>query len=166
MMVIQKEWVDEEKRWFHPIITDFKRKTQPIIRYRLNDILVASQHQCKCGDARESIEAVMGRQDDLFYLEKENEEGYEKIVPDFIRRAVMQMHPDITAFCAIQKSAGSIEVQLLPEGLKDCSMLGFESLWASKKVKPASINMVAYTHVPSTTKLRRIQRSFEPAESL
>ena len=166
MMVIQKEWVDEEKRWFHPIITDFKRKTQPIIRYRLNDILVASQHQCKCGDARQSIEAVVGRQDDVFYLQKENEEGYEKIVPDFIRRAVMQMHPDITAFCAIQKSAETIEVQLLPEGLKDCSMLGFESLWASKKVKAASINVVAYTHVPSTTKLRRIQRSFEPAESL
>ena len=108
----------------------------------------------------------MGRQDDVFYLQKENEEGYEKIVPDFIRRAVMQMHPDITAFCAIQKSAETIEVQLLPEGLKDCSMLGFESLWASKKVKAASINVVAYTHVPSTTKLRRIRRSFEPAESL
>ena len=108
----------------------------------------------------------MGRQDDVFYLLKENEEGYEKIVPDFIRRAVMQMHPDITAFCATQKSAENIEVQLLPEGLRNCTLQGFESLWASKKVKPPNINVVAYTHIPSTTKLRRIQRAFKPAESL
>ena len=72
IMVIQKEWVDEEKGWYHPIISDFKRSTQPIIRYRLNDILVASKQPCKCGDARESIDSIMGRQDDIFLLKKQN----------------------------------------------------------------------------------------------
>ncbi len=32
LMVIQKEWIDEEKGWYHPIISDFNRTTQPIIR--------------------------------------------------------------------------------------------------------------------------------------
>ena len=34
---------------FYPIITDFKRTSQPIYRYRLNDILVEEKSPCPCG---------------------------------------------------------------------------------------------------------------------
>ena len=161
IMVIQKEWVDKEKGWYHPIISDFKRKTQPIIRYRLNDILVTSKQPCKCGDARESIESIMGRQDDIFLLEKKSGDGFEQVIPDFIRRAVMQMHPDITAYCAIQKSPKEIEIQLLPEGLEDISLQGFEQVWEKMKTIQPSISLTKYSFKPSTTKLRRIRRDFE-----
>jgi putative adenylate-forming enzyme len=160
IMVIQKEWVDEEKGWYHPIISDFKRSTQPIIRYRLNDILVASKQPCKCGDARESIDSIMGRQDDIFLLKKRNGGEYEQIVPDFIRRAVMQMHPDITAYRAIQRSADEIEVQLLPEALEQVSLEGFDLVWQQKNVETPKIIITKYEHKPSATKLRRIQREF------
>lgn len=160
IMVIQKEWVDEEKGWYHPIISDFKRSTQPIIRYRLNDILVASKQPCKCGDARESIDSIMGRQDDIFLLKKRNGGDYEQIVPDFIRRAVMQMHPDITAYRAIQRTADEIEVQLLPEGLEQMSLEGFDLVWQQKNVATPNITITGYEHKPSATKLRRIQREF------
>ena len=161
IMVIQKQWVDEEKGWYHPIISDFRSKTQPIIRYRLNDILVTSKKPCPCGDARESIEAVMGRQDDIFLIKKISEEGYEQVIPDFIRRAVMQMHPSITAYCAIQKSADEIEVQLLPEGLENISYEGFDQVWQKMQTKTPKITVADYTFKPSATKLRRIRRDFE-----
>ena len=161
IMVIQKQWVDEEKGWYHPIISDFKRKTQPIIRYRLNDILVTAKKPCQCGDARESIEAVMGRQDDIFLLEKISGDGYEQVIPDFIRRAVMQMHPSITAYCAIQKSVEEIEVQLLPEGLENISYDGFNQVWQKMRTKPPKISLANYTFKPSATKLRRIRRDFD-----
>ena len=161
IMVIQKQWVDEEKGWYHPIISDFRRKTQPIIRYRLNDILVTSKKPCPCGDVRESIEAVMGRQDDIFLIKKISEEGYEQVIPDFIRRAVMQMHPSITAYCAIQKSADEIEVQLLPEGLENISYEGFDQVWQKMRTKTPKITVADYTFKPSATKLRRIRRDFE-----
>tara|TARA_B100001996_G_scaffold70824_2_gene51977 strand:+ start:3823 stop:5112 length:1290 start_codon:yes stop_codon:yes gene_type:complete len=161
IMVIQKQWVDEEKGWYHPIISDFKRKTQPIIRYRLNDILVASKKPCKCGDARESIESIMGRQDDIFLLEKKSGDGFEQVIPDFIRRAVMQMHPDITAYCAIQKSPEEIEIQLLPEGLEDISLQGFKQVWRNMKTIHPTISLTKYSFKPSTTKLRRIRRDFD-----
>ena len=161
IMVIQKQWVDEEKGWYHPIISDFKRKTQPIIRYRLNDILVASKQPCKCGDTRESIESIMGRQDDIFMLEKKSGDGFEQVIPDFIRRAVMQMHPDITAYCAIQKSPEEIEIQLLPEGLQEISFQGFEQVWKNMKTIQPMISLAKYSFKPSTTKLRRIRRDFE-----
>ena len=161
IMVIQKQWVDEEKGWYHPIISDFKRKTQPIIRYRLNDILVASKQPCKCGDTRESIESIMGRQDDIFMLEKKSGDGFEQVIPDFIRRAVMQMHPDITAYCAIQKSPEEIEIQLLPEGLQEISFQGFEQVWKNMKTIQPMISLAKYSFKPSTKKLRRIRRDFE-----
>ena len=42
---IEKEYLDQEKGIFVPIITDFMRKTQPIIRYRLNDILIEKRRR-------------------------------------------------------------------------------------------------------------------------
>ena len=161
IMVIQKQWVDQEKGWYHPIISDFKRRTQPIIRYRLNDILVASKQPCKCGDVRESIDSIMGRQDDIFLLKKNDGEGFEQVIPDFIRRAVMQMHPEITAYCAIQKSPEEIEIQLLPEGLEDISLQGFNQVWQNMKTTEPSIKLTEYSFKPSTTKLRRIRRDFD-----
>ena len=161
IMVIQKQWVDEEKGWYHPIISDFNRKTQPIIRYKLNDILVASKQPCKCGDARESIESIMGRHDDIFLLKKKSGDGFEQVIPDFIRRAVMQMHPDITAYCAIQKSPEEIEIQLLPEGLQEISFQGFEQVWKNMKTIQPTISLAKYSFKPSTTKLRRIRRDFD-----
>ena len=165
IMVIEKEWIDKGKGWFHPIITDFKRKTQPIIRYRLNDILVVSKQQCECGDARESIESIMGRQDDVFYVPMLNGQGYEKVAPDFIRRAVMQMHPDITAYSAIQTSPDSIEVQLKPANLENCDLSGFEHLWMKKETIAPRLIVAQYNHTPSVTKLRRIRRAFKAPES-
>ncbi len=160
IMVIQKQWVDEEKGWYHPIISDFKRLTQPIIRYRLNDILVTSKQPCECGDARESLDSIMGRQDDIFLLKKQDNSDYEQIVPDFIRRAVMQMNPNISAYRAIQKSVDEIEIQLEPDGLKQLSLEGFDLIWQQKNVVKPKIIITDYQHKPSLTKLRRIEREF------
>ena len=159
MMIIQKEWIDEEKGWYHPIITDFRRKTQPIIRYRLNDILVTSGKKCQCGDTREVIDSIMGRSDDMFHLTTVDD-TVELVVPDLIRRAIMQMSDEITNYIAFQKAPDQIEVQLKPEGLSNLSMEGFDELWKSKNIQPPQIEIAPYNHLPSTTKLRRIYRQF------
>ena len=159
LMIIQKEWIDEEKGWYHPIITDFRRKTQPIIRYRLNDILVTSGKKCPCGDTREVIDSIMGRSDDMFHLTK-FDDTIELVVPDLIRRAIMQMSDEITNYIAFQKAPDQIEIQLKPEGLSNLSMEGFDELWKSKNIQPPQIEIAPYTHMPSTTKLRRIYRQF------
>ena len=159
MMIIQKEWIDEEKGWYHPIITDFRRKTQPIIRYRLNDILVTSGKKCPCGDTREVIDSIMGRSDDMFHLTTVDD-TVELVVPDLIRRAIMQMSDEITNYIAFQKAPDKIEIQLKPEGLSNLSMEGFDELWKSKNIQPPQIEIAPYTHLPSTTKLRRIYRQF------
>lgn len=65
---IEPEWLDESHERFIPIITDFNRTTQPIIRYRLNDILIASHDSCKCKSPCRAIKAIEGRCDDLLQL--------------------------------------------------------------------------------------------------
>ena len=59
---IEPHWLDERR--FTPIITDFTRQTQPIVRYRLDDILVARAERCPCGNPARAISHIEGRRDD------------------------------------------------------------------------------------------------------
>ncbi|HHR6405170.1 TPA: F390 synthetase-related protein [Providencia alcalifaciens] len=65
-LYIEKRWIDERR--FSPIITDFTRQTQPIVRYQLDDILVVRETPCPCGDAQLAIERIEGRSDDQLVL--------------------------------------------------------------------------------------------------
>lgn len=61
-LYIEQAWLDDER--FMPIITDFTRTTQPIVRYRLNDILVVKKQPCACGSACLALAHIEGRDDD------------------------------------------------------------------------------------------------------
>lgn len=63
---IEPQWLDEQR--FTPIITDFTRETQPIVRYRLDDVLVAKNEACPCGDPARAIGHIEGRWDDQLRL--------------------------------------------------------------------------------------------------
>ena len=158
IMVIQKEWIDEEQTMFHPIISDFKRTTQPMVRYRQNDILVIQNDPCPCGDARQAISEIIGRQDDVFEFETTSGKT-ELVVPDMIRRATLAMHPDITAYMVEQLSPSRIKVQLEPL-LSDLDRSGFEQLWEAKDIVAPEITVEAYEFKPSATKMRRITKRF------
>ena len=83
---IKKKYLDSNKTRFHPIITDYLRSSQPIVRYELNDIL----HEgpvCSCGSKSTVISKIEGRSDDIFRFLKNGNEII--IYPDFIRRAVI-----------------------------------------------------------------------------
>ncbi|MCI8660980.1 MAG: hypothetical protein HFG54_12190 [Lachnospiraceae bacterium] len=83
---IDREYLDERR--FAPIVTDFERKAQPIIRYRLNDILIEKKRTCSCGSPCLALEKIEGREDDVFYFAGKN--GKKQMVfPDFIRRCVL-----------------------------------------------------------------------------
>ena len=83
---IKKKYLDSNKTRFHPVITDYLRCSQPIVRYELNDIL----HEgpvCSCGSKSTVISKIEGRSDDIFRFFKNGKEII--IYPDFIRRAVI-----------------------------------------------------------------------------
>ena len=86
IVCIEREYLDERR--FVPVVTDLERRAQPVIRYRLNDILVERKEPCSCGSPHLALEKIEGRQDDMFAFRDRN--GREKLVfPDFIRRCIL-----------------------------------------------------------------------------
>lgn len=81
----EKEWIDEDK--FYPIITDFSRHSQPVVRYKLNDILQIKKSKCKCGSPFLAIEQIIGRDDDVLII------NGNRVYPDIIARKIA-LHTD------------------------------------------------------------------------
>ena len=70
-VLIEPDWQDAERTRFIPLVTDLWRRTQPVIRYRLNDVLQARREPCACGRAATALAAIEGRSDDVLWLHAE-----------------------------------------------------------------------------------------------
>lgn len=66
---VEKQWLDDSR--FIPIITDFSRQSQPVVRYRLDDVLVADNTPCPCRQPTQVIAKIEGRQGDTLHLPKQ-----------------------------------------------------------------------------------------------
>ncbi|WP_312473407.1 F390 synthetase-related protein [Neobacillus sp.] len=161
LVVVQKEYLDEEKGVFIPIITDFTRTTQPIIRYRLNDILIERKTPCPCGSHFLALERIDGRCDDLFYgLHKKSGELI-PLFPDFIRRAIMFASSEITEYKVTQKTLETIEVKLKinnnDESVKQDAMNELLKIWEHHHLVTPTIQFAPYDLAPSDKKLKRVE---------
>ncbi|WP_165423239.1 F390 synthetase-related protein [Ktedonosporobacter rubrisoli] len=103
-----------EDRLVQPIITDLWRKTQPIIRYRLNDLLELDPAPCVCGSGFRVIRAIEGRSDDICYFETLTGE-LRPFFPDTIRRMILLASPDITDYQVVQERNGQLHIYLQTE---------------------------------------------------
>jgi putative adenylate-forming enzyme len=102
---------DSKGRKFMPIITDLWRRTQPIIRYRLNDVLQMDYRPCSCGSSFRVIHAIEGRCDDVCYFETPDG-GIRHFFPDTIRRMILLSSPEIVDYQAIQERSGQLSIHL------------------------------------------------------
>ncbi|XJS10639.1 F390 synthetase-related protein [Aerococcaceae bacterium WGS1372] len=151
---IESYWLDESR--FHPIITDFNRRSQPIIRYLLNDILIKKEVSCPCGSPLIAIEAIEGRADDVFEFDScHSDQDKVKVYPDFIRRCMLYID-DILNYRVIQKVDQSINIQY--EGSPEQQALiiqQFQRLADQLAFKLPKIRFTPYEQ-PTHTKLKRV----------
>ena len=106
---LQYEPVGEDATRVTPIVTDLYRRTQPIIRYRLNDILVLEPSSCACGSGFQRIARIEGRQDDVLYFA--NFAGSMRMFfPDVLRRIVLLASADIADYEIVQDQPGALRV--------------------------------------------------------
>tara|TARA_B100000767_G_scaffold7800_1_gene7735 strand:- start:1084 stop:2367 length:1284 start_codon:yes stop_codon:yes gene_type:complete len=106
---IEKRYLDEKQDRFHPIITDYLRESQPIVRYELNDILHEG-FSCSCGSKSTVISKIEGRSDDVFRF-YENETVVD-IYPDFIRRVIITASEKVKNYTVVLIEARKINVYL------------------------------------------------------
>lgn len=161
--IFEKEYIAERK--FIPIITDFERTTQPIVRYRLNDILVEKKESCPCGSPMLAIEQIEGRSDDLFYFASSKNQGkYERIFPDFIRRTVMASLEEIIDYRIQQVSLHEILIALHIKNESKQNLIEQELIkqltifCETMNCIPPKMKFVPFIAKSLNQKLRRIER--------
>jgi len=159
---IEKHFIDNNQKRFHPIITDFNRTSQPIIRYLLNDIIHEGK-PCSCGRKTMTIEKIEGRADDVFKFKKD--EKIITIFPDFIRRAVITASDEITFYTVIQRSDELIDCYLESESrsknesekvaIREAVRANFDLLFKDFNIEP-ELNFIDTFEIEKGTKLRRV----------
>ncbi len=158
VIFLEKEYIDKSSGRFIPIITDLYRTTQPIIRYRLNDVLIEQKTACPCGSHYLALKKVEGRCDDVLYFRKKNGQ-LEPMFPDFIRRQIISFDESIKEYQIIQKSPDKLDLYINP-----CTKAMSEHLhkyFIKQGFLPPVINLIdSMLQRKQQNKLRRIIRDF------
>jgi putative adenylate-forming enzyme len=166
LLIFEREYVDEANRRFVPLLTDFNRITQPVVRYRLDDILTEAASPCKCGSVHTAIAQIEGRADDCLTFESANAEERVNIFPDYFRRAIITASSHITAYRVVQTSPTDLEVHLQ---VKEISFEDaqnrvedhLKALFTQFTIAPPILHWTSIeSETPHVTKRRRIVKAF------
>lgn len=99
---------------FNPVITDFSRTTQVMLRYRMNDIVTFASGACRCGSPHRTLSSIVGRLDDSFVLMGVSGKTI-VLTPDVIRNAIAGSDRRIDDFKVLQVAEDRVIVRLKPE---------------------------------------------------
>ena len=169
MAVIQREPVPGDALRFVPIVTDFRRSTQPIIRYRLDDVLVLRSHPCPCGSLHTAVARVEGRCDDVFHWPHADSGAPVAVFPDYISRAVMGASPGVLDYCVVQSAPGALTVSLLlapdvpAESLQAAVQAALYKLATRLQCRAPSVQFAPYEPPAPGAKLRRVRANRQAA---
>ena len=154
IVFIEKEYIDNNR--FIPVITDFERTSQPIIRYRLNDVLVEKKEKCSCGSVCTALEKIEGREDDVFIFHGDKKEV--KIFPDFIRRCIL-FSGNIRDYRIVQQADGNIIIYAdIDDSMKEKVKDEFRHLAEDNGFELPEICFEKYTY-DKNRKLKRVERT-------
>jgi putative adenylate-forming enzyme len=149
------------------ILTDLYRVTQPIIRYRLGDLLEFDTEPCPCGSSFRRIKVIHGRSDDIFHL-RDAAGQIRYLFPDYVRRSINQASGDIIEYQALQYAPDDMEIRLIVQPGADRATIEKAVLdnleWRARAVG-ALLGRVRFTATkpepnPRSGKLIRVVRRF------
>ncbi|VAW68833.1 Adenylate-forming enzyme [hydrothermal vent metagenome] len=158
--IIEKQWVDKASGRFVPIVTDIRRSTQPVVRYRLDDILIEDDALCPCGSAMTRLKAIEGRCDDVLQLTSLSG-AKQDIYPDFIRNRIIASHKDLQDYQVTQLKNEILQVNIRPynEQLKDAIIKKLSVLWEEIGVNVPVYEFNSLDDKVSMVKKRRVSRA-------
>ena len=156
--IFEKKYLDESR--FIPIITDFTRSSQPIVRYELNDILVEKTEPCPCGSCFTALERIEGREDDILVFTGKNGEMI-KVFPDLICRVIARSTEGFRAYRLRQVGALELQLELESEDFQAVSATISSALrrfLQEKGISGLSIQSIQGIAREAGAKLRRVER--------
>lgn len=153
-VLIEPEWLDDRR--FLPVVTDFSRRTQPIVRYRLNDVLHARRGPCPCGSVLRAIERIEGREDDTLLIDGA------VVFADLVSRAVIAAE-GFAEYRVVQTGPATLEVHLDDLAAAPAVRAELEALWLRLGVQAPSTDFLPYAADPAV-KRRRVRRDWQGTE--
>jgi probable adenylate-forming enzyme len=157
LVLIEREYLDERR--FVPIVTDFTRQSQPIVRYRLNDILVEKRGHCPCGNPASLIQYIEGREDDIFYFAGIHRNEVD-VFPDFISRCVIYAE-GVKNYKVVQDGSAHVTVYLERESSDTSAQIRREFARLAEKMKFHCPEIAFAPYVPEPRrKMKRVERKF------
>lgn len=165
-LFIEKEWVDRAQRKFVPLITDMYRHTQPVIRYRLNDILTEAAMPCPCGSPSTTIERIEGREDDVFWIRDFHGTNWVPVFPDVLSRHLLSVTSQLDDYEIVQTTQSDWRVALRP--VQDLSVwdeirrqLQTCAMNAGGQTPTITVRSEALADTTLRSKRRRIRREWQ-----
>ena len=156
-VLIEPEWQDAARTRFIPVVTDLWRRTQPVIRYRLNDVLQTRPTPCECGRAATALAAIEGRSDDILWLDGPG--GPVAVFPDLITRIVVSSLADVDDFRVMERGRGQWSIALRPLPSADLQRQLIErchELARQLSARPPEIDIVPLDATRPAGKQRRV----------
>ena len=114
---IEPEWQDVAKTRMVPIITDFSRTSQPVIRYRLNDVLALNKTACPCGNPTQTLSHIEGRCDDQLSLPGAGGSRI-PVFGDVMSRILLRSLPFAMDYRLVQKEENTLQLTAALGGLR------------------------------------------------
>ncbi len=147
-----------------PLVTAFRRQTQIMARYRMNDLLRLSEQPCRCGSPLLCVDEIVGRMDDVFRLL--SPDGPILVTPDVLRNVVLKADRRIDDFRLVQTGMDKVELRLPPTLADDAAVAAHQAVQALLDARKAAAT-VALIRMPlpleTSRKLRRVECRLEPA---
>lgn len=154
---VEPEWLDAEHSRFVPVVTDFTRETQLIVRYRLNDIL-RSAEPCACRNPERTIAAIEGRMDDVLWLADAGGTRMTPVFPDLVRRSMLFAGDSVRDY-RVRQVGNELEIALESDSVDVSSVLvaaELARLWDELRVRPPRARFVALPPPVAGAKRRRV----------
>jgi putative adenylate-forming enzyme len=143
-----------------PIITDFSRQTQAMVRYRMNDLLRLQPAPCPCGSPLQAVAQVEGRMDDLLHLPGVG--GMVTVTPDVMRNAIVGADRRIDDFRLVQTAADRLELSLASAPAAEAAKAALGRALGAIGARATIEVIIAPVLEVSARKLRRVERRWQP----
>ncbi|RUT99620.1 CoF synthetase [Mesorhizobium sp. USDA-HM6] len=147
-----------------PLVTAFRRQTQIMARYRMNDLLRLSEQPCCCGSPLRCVYEIVGRMDDVFRIASAS--GPILVTPDVLRNVVLKADRRIDDFRLVQFAPDRIELRLPPSLADDAATAALQAVRALLEGRD-TVAIVTLVRAPlpleAGRKLRRVECRLERA---
>jgi phenylacetate-CoA ligase len=145
-----------------PLVTCFRRETQIMARYRMNDLLRLAPASCPCGSPLQHVQEVVGRMDDAFEVDEH------LITPDVLRDAIVQADPRVHDFRLTQTGPQNIDLRLpfdCPEGVVSAVENSLHSMLRARGLAVNISTTRSAMPLDPSVKLRRIHNAWVPTQT-